>query len=373
MITPDPSQFSGPPEKIASQYTPDELAPTQPATEPEATQEEFAEVFRREEANADEVSEEVNPDGRNQSSEILLDVFEPIVVSASEPAPIELVSTESDLIIEQVLDGELDSVGALEPIAVDNAISVELSRQLVSKSLVSKSDGETFLQTATAELSAEELVATSDAASNLELPVELKTLALHSSIDVDGTLQSDVALQPVSSNDSTPIAGTFTEFQTTAIQESSPLSNSAPNAVEQPTDLSKAVVRRVTETLVREVRLTEGIGDSKQITLQLHPAELGRLVLQVAWENETVTAQVVASELATSEMLNRDKSILIDYLSEHGLELASFDVSHGSGFEESLHDQSNSESDLQSILNNESDPVSENTINDQGSVLNIVV
>ena len=63
--------------------------------------------------------------------------------------------------------------------------------------------------------------------------------------------------------------------------------------------------------------------------MDLHPAELGRLTLRVGIENDSVTATIVTSELATNELLTRDKQILIDTLREQGMEVDSFEVSYG--------------------------------------------
>jgi hypothetical protein len=92
-------------------------------------------------------------------------------------------------------------------------------------------------------------------------------------------------------------------------------------------DLGRLVTQRVTETLIHEIPLIEAEG-AKRITLKLHPAELGKLTLHVDWHNETVKARIVASEMATTEMLNREKNHLLDTMHAHGLKFESLDVSY---------------------------------------------
>ena len=80
------------------------------------------------------------------------------------------------------------------------------------------------------------------------------------------------------------------------------------------TEIGRAVSQRVSEVIIQEINLANN-HELKQITLHLHPAELGRLTLQVGWESDSIIARIVASERATSEMLNGDKNWLIDALS----------------------------------------------------------
>ena len=102
-----------------------------------------------------------------------------------------------------------------------------------------------------------------------------------------------------------------------------------PNSGNSPIpDLGRVVTQRVSETMIQEIQVG-GKNDVKQMTLHLHPEELGKLTLQVGWESESIVAKIVASELATSEMLNRDKGWLMDSLQANGLEFESFEVSYG--------------------------------------------
>ena len=80
--------------------------------------------------------------------------------------------------------------------------------------------------------------------------------------------------------------------------------------------------------MIQEIKTTSS-NESKFITMHLHPAELGKLTLHVGWEADSIIAKIVATELATSDLLNQDKSWLIDTLQKNGVELDSLDVSYG--------------------------------------------
>ncbi len=95
-------------------------------------------------------------------------------------------------------------------------------------------------------------------------------------------------------------------------------------------ETARAISRQVTDVVIEEIR-TSVNQESKQITLHLHPAELGKLTLHVGWEADSIIARIMATEMATSDMLNQDKNWLLDTLQKNGIELDSFDVSHGGG------------------------------------------
>ena len=99
-------------------------------------------------------------------------------------------------------------------------------------------------------------------------------------------------------------------------------------------EVVKNVTQTVTENLVQAARFSDN-GSNKQLVVQLHPAELGQLVLQVDWDNDVLKAKIVTSELAASEMLNQQKQHLISALAENGLHFDSLDV----GFQDTPQDQ----------------------------------
>ena len=102
------------------------------------------------------------------------------------------------------------------------------------------------------------------------------------------------------------------------------------SAIQGPSAQStQSVAHQVAENFVKDVSLVNKQG-SQKITMHLHPAELGRLTVEIGWESDLVSASIVASEKSTSEILNRDRHWLVNSLVASGFELSSFDVSHDS-------------------------------------------
>jgi flagellar hook-length control protein FliK len=101
---------------------------------------------------------------------------------------------------------------------------------------------------------------------------------------------------------------------------------------------------QVSHTLFSELRAVTQSAEASSITIDLHPAELGRLTLSVGVENEAISATIITSELTTNDLLTRDKQILIDVLREQGLEVDSFEISYGRGEnQEHAHDSDSAE------------------------------
>ena len=105
----------------------------------------------------------------------------------------------------------------------------------------------------------------------------------------------------------------------------------------------QAVTENVVDTIVEQAQLTE-VGESKQLTLQLHPAELGQVTLLVDWEVDSLKVKIVANELAANEILNQNKSELIAALAEEGIDFDSLDVSYGNAQSELQDHNKNSRS-----------------------------
>lgn len=92
-------------------------------------------------------------------------------------------------------------------------------------------------------------------------------------------------------------------------------------------DVAKNVTRTVADSLVQQVQYADD-GVQKSLVVQLHPAELGQVTLQVDWENDVLKAKIVTNEMAASDILNQNKSQLVAALSENGLTFDSLDVAH---------------------------------------------
>ncbi len=88
-----------------------------------------------------------------------------------------------------------------------------------------------------------------------------------------------------------------------------------------------SVLQQVTETIA-----TESVGlsgsSSRSLSIQIHPAELGRLEIVIGSNDDVLKAQIVASETVTSDLLTREKSHLINALREQGIDLTDVDISH---------------------------------------------
>ncbi len=66
----------------------------------------------------------------------------------------------------------------------------------------------------------------------------------------------------------------------------------------------------------------------QSITVEIHPADLGKLNIQVEVVKDTVQATIVATENFSADLLSRNKSELVSALSEFGFGDANVDVSH---------------------------------------------
>lgn len=88
-----------------------------------------------------------------------------------------------------------------------------------------------------------------------------------------------------------------------------------------------SVLQQVTETIVTESVSLSG-SSSRSLSIQIHPAELGRLEIVIGSNDDVLRAQIVASETVTSDLLTREKSHLINALREQGIDLTDVDISH---------------------------------------------
>ena len=87
-----------------------------------------------------------------------------------------------------------------------------------------------------------------------------------------------------------------------------------------------SVLQQVTATIVTESVSLSG-SSSRSLSIQIHPAELGRLEIVIGSNDDVLKAQIVASETVTSELLTREKPHLINALREQGIDLTDVDIS----------------------------------------------
>jgi flagellar hook-length control protein FliK len=91
----------------------------------------------------------------------------------------------------------------------------------------------------------------------------------------------------------------------------------------QPRDITEQVVSAVTQV----IESADGPA-VKTMFLELNPADLGRLKIQVEQTAESVAAHIIASEIVSSDLLASKKEALLEALSNLGFADASVDISH---------------------------------------------
>lgn len=145
---------------------------------------------------------------------------------------------------------------------------------------------------------------------------------------------SDSAVKPVSANDQGSMDSSDQSLPFEMVRPTSNRNGKQVSSLSRTefantmsVEVGRSVSQRVSDRFIQEATLLN-TAESKQITMQLHPAELGRLTLHVGWESEAIVAKIIASEQATMEMLNNDKSWLLDALQSNGVDVESFDISY---------------------------------------------
>jgi flagellar hook-length control protein FliK len=91
--------------------------------------------------------------------------------------------------------------------------------------------------------------------------------------------------------------------------------------------VAESVVNQVVDTIAADAVLTRGL-NMREMTLQIHPAELGQLDILIGADDDAMRAQIIASESVTSELLTREKAHLVNALREQGIDLPDVDISH---------------------------------------------
>ena len=133
---------------------------------------------------------------------------------------------------------------------------------------------------------------------------------------------------PVPSLESLPSAsGGLTTTEMVSSLSDTGQSGDQPGIVAQPSVTTATNVELVSTGLVEQVQLSE-IGDSKRLTLQLHPAELGQVTLHVEWDQDSLKARILTNEIAANEMLNQSKQQMVQALAEQGINFDSLEVAY---------------------------------------------
>ena len=135
------------------------------------------------------------------------------------------------------------------------------------------------------------------------------------------------------------------------------------------------VTQTVVDNLVQEVQLTE-TGEQKRLTLQLHPAELGQVSLQLDWEHDSLKLRIISNEMVTSEILNQNKPDLVSMLAEQGIDFDSLEMSYESPTSEGERQDKNSSSrslDPEMFASDLTVEVEEKITSNDSSILDITV
>jgi hypothetical protein len=138
-------------------------------------------------------------------------------------------------------------------------------------------------------------------------------------IDATGTLQSEMQFAQTQSSKE-PLAGTLS--LEALLQEAPP----------------KESIRDTGAVIKDAIRSSLQL-DGKTVQLELHPAELGMLKIQVTQVDHNIETRIIATEFATSELLLNHRDQLMEALAELGFQSSDVDISH----EDSSFDQSKDE------------------------------
>ncbi len=119
--------------------------------------------------------------------------------------------------------------------------------------------------------------------------------------------------------------------------------------------LDRPVIETIVETVATQTARQFGDleqGQTQRMTLKIHPEELGSLEIRVESVAEIFRAQIVASEYATSELLNREKAVLHSALHELNIDVGDLEITHQ---EDSMHQQSSHFADDDRSFGNQRD------------------
>ncbi|WP_197454654.1 flagellar hook-length control protein FliK [Stieleria varia] len=85
------------------------------------------------------------------------------------------------------------------------------------------------------------------------------------------------------------------------------------------------------------IAVVGGLAESAQqdgpqsVSLELNPEELGHLTIRVEQHGDVISTHIIASEIASSELLMSQRDLLLETLSGLGFEDVNVDISHGQG------------------------------------------
>lgn len=95
----------------------------------------------------------------------------------------------------------------------------------------------------------------------------------------------------------------------------------------------------VISAMVQQVNTTEQ-GEHSTLVVQLHPAELGQVTLQLEWDRDSLNAKILASDSAAMDLLQQHKPQLVAALAENGIDFDSLEVGYENADQQQMNDQS---------------------------------
>ena len=111
-------------------------------------------------------------------------------------------------------------------------------------------------------------------------------------------------------------------------------------------------------TVIRE-QFMNRFQDLKQLDIQLHPADLGKIQIDLHWENGQVHLQVQASQATTGQLLQNHLSDLRQALSNHGVNCGTLQMGQGGQQQQNSHgDKSRRTFNQNTHLNEDEDLIS---------------
>ncbi|MDR3587780.1 MAG: flagellar hook-length control protein FliK [Desulfosporosinus sp.] len=98
--------------------------------------------------------------------------------------------------------------------------------------------------------------------------------------------------------------------------------------------------------------------DLKQLDIQLHPADLGKIQIDLRWENGQVHLQVQASQAATGQLLQNHLSDLRQALSNQGVNCGMLQMGQGGAQQQGTHGDESRRTFMQNIQSDEDEDLS---------------
>lgn len=139
---------------------------------------------------------------------------------------------------------------------------------------------------------------------------------------------------------------------------------------ERPTSTPQEMV---ISAMVQQVNTTEQ-GEHSTLVVQLHPAELGQVTLQLEWDRDSLNAKILASDSAAMDLLQQNKPQLVAALAENGIDFDSLEVSYENADQQQMNDQSKRGRPVQLSFSSDEDSKGQPVVSTEvASGINVIV